>query len=167
MTVSATTVHPGDTVTFHGSGFTPGQQVDVLLRPPNTVLGTFTADANGNVSGQVTIPPGTKPGYYQFALLNHGGSFRVCAAVIRVVTTQTLRAVPGGPVDAARQSGAPVDAAHQSGAPVEAAYHGGTPTHSGLADTGSGKALALGGAAAGLIAAGGGTMLAVRRRRSS
>jgi hypothetical protein len=153
-------------VTFSGTGFTPGQQVDVLLRPPNTVLGTFTADANGNVSGQVTIPQGTKPGYYQFTLLNHGGPFRVCAARITVVTTTALRAGQGGPVDAAHQ-GEPVDAAHQGGEPVDAAHQGGTPSHSGLANTGSGKALALGGAAAGLIAAGGGTMLAVRRRRSS
>jgi LPXTG-motif cell wall-anchored protein len=41
------------------------------------------------------------------------------------------------------------------------------PQHAGLAETGSEKAMTVGGAAAALLVAGSGTLLAVRRRRNS
>jgi hypothetical protein len=53
---------------FIGHGFTPGEQVRVILHSdPVAVLGTFTADETGTVKATVTTP-GT-PGTFSFQLL--------------------------------------------------------------------------------------------------
>ncbi|MGP3966377.1 hypothetical protein [Streptomyces sp. 6N223] len=59
----------GDPVRFTARGFAPNQQVVAVLRDrPNTPLGTFTADARGNVSGTVTIPRSTSLGFHTLQL---------------------------------------------------------------------------------------------------
>jgi hypothetical protein len=59
----------GDPVRFTARGFSPNQQVVAVLEDrPNTPLGTFNADARGNVSGTVTIPRSTGLGFHTLQL---------------------------------------------------------------------------------------------------
>lgn len=144
LKLTATTLHAGDRLGFHGAGFAPRQWVAAHLRS-FAVLGTFRADRRGDVTGTVTIPRATHSGPYIFELFARE-PHRKCAAEIRV-WHGTRRAVLAGP--------------------ATTSYPDGQPARVGFGSTGSRTALALGGAPAGLIAAGRGTMLAVRRRRSS
>ncbi|MFF1476719.1 hypothetical protein ACFVYD_03905 [Streptomyces sp. NPDC058301] len=145
LTLSATTVHAGDQLRFHGACFTPRQRVEADLKSFAVVLGTFRADNRGEVTGTVTIPRRTRPGSHTFELIARH-PHRKFACHIKVLRANSRAALAG---------------------PVNTSYDDRQPEHAGPANTGSGKALALGGAPAGLIAAGGGTLLAVRRRRSS
>ncbi len=52
---SAEQVAPGDTVTVRGTGFLPGERVDVRL-DGGAVLGTATAARDGSVRAQIRIP---------------------------------------------------------------------------------------------------------------
>lgn len=59
----------GGTVALTGSGFAPGESVEVVLRKigPNTetVVATLTADADGAIAHDVTIPKRSKGGKHQ------------------------------------------------------------------------------------------------------
>ncbi|MFD9563840.1 hypothetical protein [Streptomyces sp. NPDC059994] len=145
LTLSATTVHAGDRLRFRGTGFTPRQRVEADLKSFAVVLGTFRADNRGDVTGTVTIPRRTQPGSHTFELIARY-PHRKLAVGIKVLPANSRAALAG---------------------PVNTSSVNKQPEHAGLTNTGGGKALALGGAPAGLIAAGGGTLLAVRRRRSS
>ena len=52
------TIEAGDTVTVTGGGFAPGSTVTIVLDVDGTEveLGTATADDDGNISVEVTIP---------------------------------------------------------------------------------------------------------------
>lgn len=56
---------PGGAVPFTFNGFDPGSNVDVQLNSQGYDLGTFTADATGTVSGDITVPVGIQPGVHQ------------------------------------------------------------------------------------------------------
>lgn len=72
VVVSATVVAPGGTITISVSGvFTPGEQVTVTVG--STVVGQFTADGNGTVSGTVTIPANLTAGQYLLVLTGANG----------------------------------------------------------------------------------------------
>jgi alpha-L-fucosidase len=58
----------GGTVTVHGDGFMPGTDVDVTLHSTPVQLGTFTTDATGSFTADVTIPTGTTPGAHTIVL---------------------------------------------------------------------------------------------------
>ncbi|MEU6094494.1 hypothetical protein [Streptomyces sp. NPDC047079] len=155
LSLNRTSLRAGEAVTFHATGFAKFQTVTARLESRPIVLGVFTAHEDGTVDGTVTIPSTVRPGRHVFRLTARHPS-RSVSTRIRVL------AALGGP-------------GHHDGPggddrPGDHGRHG-TPGRSehraGLAATGSEKALAVGGTAAGLIAAGGGAMLAVRRRRSS
>ncbi|MCZ2858433.1 hypothetical protein [Blastococcus sp. VKM Ac-2987] len=55
-------VQPGGTVTLHGAGFIPGEQVRILLHGSDTLLATATADRDGEVRVDVRIPAGAPAG---------------------------------------------------------------------------------------------------------
>ncbi|WP_411088534.1 hypothetical protein [Streptomyces sp. 061-3] len=154
LTLSATTVHAGDTLRFGGTCFAARQLVTAELHSHEVVLGKFRANSQGLVSGRVTIPLRTKPGRHTFELEGRHPK-RKYSTRIRVLDDDRRpgRSEPGG------RGGLGTDAT--SGGPG----HRGSQQQ--LAATGREKALALGGTAAGLVAAGGGTLMAVRRRRSS
>ncbi|MGH9013414.1 MAG: LPXTG cell wall anchor domain-containing protein [Acidimicrobiia bacterium] len=67
LTVSDSTVTPGQTITASGTGCAPGASVTFTLDPGGTTLATTTADSSGGFSAQVTIPVGTAPGTYTLA----------------------------------------------------------------------------------------------------
>ncbi|MFI5687283.1 hypothetical protein [Streptomyces sp. NPDC051636] len=147
VTLTATAVHAGDRLGFRGTGFAARQRVEARLSASLVFLRIFRANAQGDVTGSVNVPRITSTGKHVFSLTAIGSPPRRCSATVTVLPPRRARTLEGGPVNAA--------------------YHGGPPSRSTVADTGSEKALALGGTAAAMIAAGGGTMLAVRRRRSS
>jgi hypothetical protein len=62
LSVSDTTVVPGQQVTVSGSGYEPGATVEVTLTSTPVLLTTTTADGGGAISATVTIPLGTDPG---------------------------------------------------------------------------------------------------------
>jgi len=115
------------------------------------VLGTFTADDDGNVEGTVTIPENTRPGTYLFLLVGQTSG-------ISASTEITVERNGGG-------NGRP--GWHDHGRP---GWHDhGRPAHGPeqLAKTGpSDTALAVLGGAAGLMILGGGTLVLTKRRRS-
>ncbi|MFF3578292.1 hypothetical protein [Streptomyces mirabilis] len=148
LTLDRTSVPAGGTVTFSANCFAPLERIVVDVHSREVVLGRFRADAKGGVTGKVTIPRRAKLGYHTFRLKGRksGLELSVRIKVLRAKHVQGHR----GPEQSGWSDGR------------GNSHHGST-----LAATGSERALAVSGIAAGLVAAGGGTMLAVRRRRSS
>ncbi|MEU8587047.1 LPXTG cell wall anchor domain-containing protein [Streptomyces sp. NPDC048664] len=147
LTLSATVVHVGERVHFHGTGFTPRERISVALdRLPVSLR---HAHHDGTVDGHTRIPWFAR-GWHQFRLTGWR-SGHTCVARIHVLRRGAYPPIfdRTGAVDDGRGG----------------AHH---PGHErALAQTGSEKALAYGGTAAGMMAAGGGMLFAARRRRSS
>jgi hypothetical protein len=55
---------PGDSVALAGSGFAPGEQISVALRPGVTAVATSVAGQDGSLNLEFTIPEAIKPGRY-------------------------------------------------------------------------------------------------------
>jgi len=141
LTLSSTTMPAGGALTFRGTGFAARQLVTAWLFSNEVVLGRYRADRRGVVRGDVTIPRRIALGSHTFKLIARHPGLTLSSPI-------TVQGRVGRPGD---QTGVSWHTHHRPN----------------LAETGSEKALALGGSAAALVAAGGGTMLAVRRRRSS
>ena len=62
--LSAGTVVPGQTLTVTGSGYSPGEVVQVWLHSEPVLLGDATADSAGEFSAAVTIPVDTAAGQH-------------------------------------------------------------------------------------------------------
>lgn len=65
ISLSATTVAPGDTVTVSGSGFPDSAPVEVTLESTPVKLTDVTADSSGAFSTTVTIPANTSVGAHK------------------------------------------------------------------------------------------------------
>ncbi|WP_157983909.1 YncE family protein [Nesterenkonia muleiensis] len=88
ITLSVSEIAAGGEVDFEASGFDAEDQVTVTLNP---TLGTFEADAEGSVSGTVTIPEDQEPGDYEFTATGDSG--------ITASTTLTVVAADPGPAE--------------------------------------------------------------------
>lgn len=168
LTLSRTVVPAGGTLTFRGNCFAPFERVVAELHSHEVVLGKFRANAEGVVKGKVTIPRKTKLGHHTFELEGRKSRLELSARikVVRAKRQQGHREIEqsgwsDGSNGSDRHDGQGGPGPHDSDG------QGNSQQHPALAATGSEKALAVSGIAAGLVAAGGGTMLAVRRRRSS
>ncbi len=88
-------VAPGGSTSITLSGYAPGSQVTVTLCGNGiaTVLGTFTADADGKLSFSVTIPSNTPCGNYNLANSGVRASnvSQVAYAPLVVTCTTTVR----------------------------------------------------------------------------
>jgi hypothetical protein len=62
VTLDRTVVAPGDTFVVSGSGFLPGEQVELTLHSEPTWLATPLSDTAGGFAATVTVPTGTAPG---------------------------------------------------------------------------------------------------------
>jgi LPXTG-motif cell wall-anchored protein len=175
LSVSATIVTAGEPLSFSSRAFAPGTDVTAVLESKPVVLGHFQADDNGLVAGTVTIPTTTVTGYHVFRLTSDNPDPSVG------VTIYVRGGVGSTPPPT---SPPPHKPPHHHGG-----HHGGhhghrghyvdfddrtnavdpvsRPHHASLAETGSEKAMTVGGAAAALLVVGSGTVLAVRRRRNS
>src|SRR3954471_16267961 len=90
--ISATVVRAGHSVTFHGSGFTPGESVQAWVN--GVLVGTYTADANGNITGSYVVPAGMKAGRYTLTLKGLA-SGRAQTTAFTVVPAQANAGVVG------------------------------------------------------------------------
>jgi hypothetical protein len=75
----------GAELTLRYSGFQPGEQVTVVMRSTPVTLGTFTADAAGTLTAEVTIPTSAETGTHTLTLSgpvtgDHVLRFRLTAA---------------------------------------------------------------------------------------
>ncbi|MFD7054539.1 hypothetical protein ACFWBS_35085 [Streptomyces mirabilis] len=154
LVLSATTVQAGDRLRFRGTCFAARQLVTAELHSHEVVLGKFRANSQGVVEGRVTIPRRTKPGRHTFELEGRHPKLKYSTR-IRVLEGDRHpgRSEPGG------RGGLGTNAMFGGPGRSDSRQH--------LAETGSERALALGGTAVALVAAGGGTLMAARRRRSS
>lgn len=92
------TVAPGGNTTFSAFGFAPNGQVQIFICSTPISLGTFTADAQGNVILPVTVPAGTTLGAHTLAATgtSPSGRSRVAYAAINVVASSTTATTATG-----------------------------------------------------------------------
>lgn len=70
-------VAPGATQTATASGFTPGETVSAVLQSTSPVgVGTFIADAEGDVIAQFIVPADTEPGEHTLTLTGQTSSVK-------------------------------------------------------------------------------------------
>jgi hypothetical protein len=86
-TAAVATAAPGTQITKILKGFKPGEKVTVVLHSTPTVLGTFTADANGVVTATFTVPAGTPVGSHTLVFEGNQGSYFQEAFTVTAVTT--------------------------------------------------------------------------------
>jgi hypothetical protein len=92
--VSADTVPPGGTVVFKGGGFAPNSTVTVTLHSDPIVLGTTTANDQGNFTFEAVIPDGLDPGEHRLEAsgVDPAGNPLVVVQTITVVPAEALAA---------------------------------------------------------------------------
>jgi primary-amine oxidase len=104
---SRSTTADGDTITANATGFLDDEQIDAVLHSDPIDLGTYTADADGNLSFAVTIPADLPLGEHHIDLtgLISGHSVSIestvtgsVAAVMPVAGTAALASM-GEPLD--------------------------------------------------------------------
>lgn len=88
-TVTPSNVPAGQSVTVTGSGFTPGETVQATVHSQSIDLGTFTADAEGDVTFEVTLPASLEPGEHLLVLtgLSSGHTEAIAVTVTASPTT--------------------------------------------------------------------------------
>ena len=88
-TASDTTVVPGQTITIRGEGFTPGETVVVTFNSIPVPMGSFTADADGVVEVEVTIPTDAEPGAHTITMVGQTSGVEVVIPIEVVGTAAT------------------------------------------------------------------------------
>ena len=105
---------PGGTVPISGSGFQPGEMVDIVLdTSPPVTLGVTEADSSGDISTPVTVPTTTPDGTYTITATGETsgrvGSVSLTVASTAGTTTTTTATTTGPPLTTSAGSG-PVQA---------------------------------------------------------
>ncbi|MFD5425540.1 hypothetical protein [Streptomyces sp. NPDC127084] len=146
LDLDASEVCPGDSVTFHATGFVVGQQTTVRLKGKDLELGRFNADAQGEVHETVDIPLEAHPGRHTFRVEAESPERDLSRKL--VVKKVNECDAP----DSVQSDEIVVDPGEAE--PASAPQ---------LAATGEGDTLGLFGGAAGLALLGGGAVMAARR----
>jgi hypothetical protein len=103
--LASTTAVRGGTVSFTGTGFTPGEKVNVVAHSTPVLLGWVTANASGAVSGSVKVPASFPVGAHTLELQGVTSGATVSASF-------TVGTVPSAATDmVARSTGATPGAA--------------------------------------------------------
>jgi hypothetical protein len=84
---------PGARVTATASGFEPGEQVQLVLFSEASLVGSFTADADGQVQAVFPVAEDTAPGTHTVQLTGWCGT---AVAVVDVLVGSTGGAAPAG-----------------------------------------------------------------------
>jgi hypothetical protein len=97
--LSVSTTHPlaGETITVTGTGFTPGARVHLVLDTKAHDLGTFTANAHGNFTAQVTLPNGVFGRHFVIAASGAPHIGQCPADPIQIHGPGSKSTGPGGP----------------------------------------------------------------------
>lgn len=94
-TTSATEAKAGAQLEVTGTGFTPGELVEVWLHSTPVRLGELTADGAGNVRGTFTLPAKLEPGVHHIVLVDeHGAEYVSGDLTITAAEGGTAPAVP-------------------------------------------------------------------------
>lgn len=141
VTVSDTTVVPGQTITITAGTFGSGTTVSVAFFSQPVNLGSATAGANGTASLSATIPADATTGAHTITATGTGAD----GAPVSVSTTVTVVEEGAAGAGAAGAGGAAGD----------------------LPRTGDDSSLPLARIAAALVAVGGGLLFVTRRRRAA
>jgi predicted alpha-1,2-mannosidase len=103
LTVAPTTARPGDTVTISGTGFAPGEEVEVSVGSDETQTVRASEDA-GAFEFDVTIPDDAAEGSYPVVAVGSTSSAEATASIVvtrapvgPVATRTTLSAAPTEP----------------------------------------------------------------------
>lgn len=83
--VSDATVVPGQTITVTGSGFAGNTSVTITMESQPVTLKTTTANAQGQLNTQVTIPSNTTPGSHTLRAIGRssdGGTLVLAASIV-------------------------------------------------------------------------------------
>ncbi|HLH74543.1 MAG TPA: hypothetical protein VKX96_14740, partial [Chloroflexota bacterium] len=94
VVVNPSTVVAGKSVSVHGSGWAPNDQILVSFTDSQgdvVPLGVVLADSNGSFNKTVTVPPTVPPGIYQIDGNGQGGSVTV---TIKVIASTPVPAPP-------------------------------------------------------------------------
>ena len=94
LTLSASTVKPGESLNVTGSGFAASAEVEIWLHSTPVRLGASTADLDGSFSLAVTIPKSTEPGSHK--IVATVGADSSSATLIVSDATGSPLAVTGG-----------------------------------------------------------------------
>jgi hypothetical protein len=92
LTSGSSIVRPGGTLSYAAKGFWAGETVSIVANSTPVNLGTTKADANGNVSGTVTIPSTMALGAHTLVLTGQSSGVVVNIAF-------TVGSVPGASTD--------------------------------------------------------------------
>ncbi|MEQ1786811.1 MAG: prenyltransferase/squalene oxidase repeat-containing protein [Acidimicrobiales bacterium] len=93
-TVSAPSVVVGGSLTVTGTGFAPGELVDVTLHSTPIDLGTVTADAAGTALLTFTVPADLEPGEHSVELVGRTSGVIVSVAFEALAAPTAQRALP-------------------------------------------------------------------------
>ncbi|GAB3841435.1 HtaA domain-containing protein [Nesterenkonia populi] len=159
ISLSANEVEAGGTVRFEAEGFDPGEDVTAAINPQ---LGTFQTDADGTVTGEVTIPEDLEPGEHTLTLTGQE------SGVVATIALTVLDAADTGAESRAEDEEDAPEAEPAGSASGESTEE---EDESGALSADKGEALASTGATSAAIAlisltlvALGGVLLARRRR---
>ncbi len=94
ISLSDTTLAPGEKFELSGSGFAAGEKVAVTLHSDPLKVGTLEADDAGVISGELTLPSGAEPGAHEVVAV--GADSGATASVDVTVTASGALAVTGG-----------------------------------------------------------------------
>ncbi|WP_061960679.1 InlB B-repeat-containing protein [Demequina flava] len=98
----------GDTIELSGSGFDPGEPVEIELHSTPMTLDTVRASAAGDFSANVTIPTSIAPGSHELVLVSASGTVSKPLTVDPVELEETPADGGGVPADdAVEQSSTP------------------------------------------------------------
>lgn len=81
ISTSAPSVVAGGQVTITATGFAPGETVDATLYSMPRPLGAFTADGDGGVVAEVTVPADLEPGLHRIELVGRTSGVRVSVPI--------------------------------------------------------------------------------------
>ncbi|MGH2461714.1 MAG: hypothetical protein ACRDIY_22910 [Chloroflexota bacterium] len=90
VTVSPSSVLPGQSVTVRGAGWAPNDQILVSFTDPNgnvLPLGVILADARGDFQKTITVPDTVPPGIYAIDGNGQGGSVTVKVTIVAPTAT--------------------------------------------------------------------------------
>ncbi|MDL5352348.1 hypothetical protein [Microbacterium sp. zg-YB36] len=94
ISLSSTSLTAGGSFRLTGSGFTPGEKIEVTLHSDPIAVGTLTADAAGAVSGSLTVPAAAPSGAHRIVAV--GADSGLEASVDVTVSAAGALAITGG-----------------------------------------------------------------------
>lgn len=95
----------GSSFTFTASGFTPNSDVEVSLHSAPVLLDTFVSDAEGVITGTITVPADTAAGEHHIVFLDVATGKTMTSAGF---TVEAAAVVPVTPVDPGNPGGVSV-----------------------------------------------------------